>query len=182
MELGYTAKILRMILETISEFVKIRFCLHGSNPGLSSNMYLEVLSFEPLDYIPLTSTPNCIECEYIKERLKADPRDHITDLKTINLIEILENYRGHMLYCSGGLSVYRCDPKTYGGHGYVCMPVSGDEENVYIMTSYATNFKAHVKFVDFVPMNPMMTRTEFEQAMQGETDDISLRVKGIVRV
>lgn len=147
----------------------------------SANMYFEVLSFEPMTYMPLLPAPNCTECDYITQCLRANSRPEITDLKTAGLIEILADYRGHMLYCSGGVSVYRCDPKTPGGHGRAGMPISGDEEKVNIMTRNGS-FNATIKFVDFVPMSPMMSRNAFEQALQGDLDDISLRVKGIVRV
>jgi len=188
MELGYTAKILKMILETISEFVKIRFCLHRSNPGMSSvssNMYIEVLSFELLDGPALMPTPSCNESEYISLCLSANKRPTISDLASAGSIEILADYRGAMLYCAGDVSVYRHEPKTPGGIGCVSPAPHGLEENVYMTTSVG-DFYARIKFVNppawygpeppttetsgaegverlkVIPLHPMMSQSDLE--------------------
>lgn len=109
-------------------------------------MFITVLSFEPMSYSPLTPAPNCTESEYISECLRTDTRPTITDLATAGPIEIITDYRGSMLYCSGGVSVYRYSPRTFSGHGHVTLPSDGLEENVHIVTTFG-NFDARIKFM-----------------------------------
>jgi hypothetical protein len=109
-------------------------------------MHIEVLSFEPTSSMMLMPTPNVTDSEYITQCLQVDKRPEITDLATSGHIEILADYRGRILYCSGGISVYRYDPKTSGGNGCINIPFSEIEEDVHVISSVGT-FNARVKFV-----------------------------------
>ena len=111
-----------------------------------SNMHIEVLSFEPTSSMMLMPTPNVTDSEYITQCLMVDQKPDIMDLTTSGPIEILADYRGHILYCSGGISMYRYDPKTSGGNGCINIPSSEVEEDVHMMTSVG-RFNARVKFV-----------------------------------
>ncbi len=149
-------------------------------------MHLEVLSLSRMNSLPLMPSPNCTESAYISECLRANKRPIITDVASAGLIEILTDYRGYTLYCAGGITVYRRDPKTYSGHGRVSPPLHGLEENVYLLTSMG-DFDARVKFVyppswygsepptsetsgeewirrlNVIPGNPMMSQSDLER-------------------
>lgn len=110
-------------------------------------MHIEILSLDATPISPLMPAPNVTEYEYISEYLRADTRPVIKDLATAGLIEILANYRGYLLYCNGGVMVYRNNPKTPGGHGRVGMPEPGIEEDVFIVAK-SGNFYAKVVYLD----------------------------------
>jgi hypothetical protein len=47
-------------------------------------------------------------------------------------IRILDSYRGWNLYCEGGVTVYRTNPKSEGGNGLAGQPIPGTVEEVDI--------------------------------------------------
>lgn len=108
-------------------------------------MHIQIVSFERVEQLALIPAPNVIETIRISEAIKADSSSTVTDLASAGPVEILDSYRGHMLYCSGQVSVYRSDPSTKGGHGMLCPPVAGTEEDAYVITSTDT-FKARLKY------------------------------------
>jgi len=116
-------------------------------------MYIQVVSFEPVANTPLMPAPSVIDTNRISESLKLDSCCDVTDLASSGQIEILDSYRGHILYCSGNVSVYRNDPTIIGGQGMLCPPVVGAEEDAYVMTSNGT-FKARLKYCNNIPIDP----------------------------
>jgi len=93
----------------------------------------------------LLPTPNVTEAAYIEEIMKADSTPQITELSVGSVLRCLTTYRGHVLYCAGGVTVYRMFPTTEGGNGRVCYPDNGHEEEVLIM-SKPDWYVAYVKF------------------------------------
>ncbi len=108
-------------------------------------MFIKVISFEPMTDSFLTPTPNIRELQYISELLRSNTVPEITNLATAGPIEIITNYHGSMLYCAGGVSVYRYSSQTFNRYWHVTEPFDGLEENVYIMTDLG-NFKARIQF------------------------------------
>lgn len=108
-------------------------------------MQLTVLSFEPAQNAQkLAPAPSARDCDDIAAALKGRQEPAITDLMA-QPIEILANYRAHMLYCNGGVCVHRDDPQTVGGHGFAGMPYAGLEESVLISCA-SGRFRAKVRF------------------------------------
>lgn len=94
-----------------------------------------VLSLAPCHDLrnALRPTPNASDTEYIVEALSRHKVPDITDLMT-GPIRILATYRGWNLYCEGGVTVYRTEPKSTGGHGFAGEPLIGSTEDVTIYT------------------------------------------------
>ena len=92
---------------------------------------LSNLSASP--FSPLMPTPNVAEWEAIKACLAADTTPSVTDLLAEPLT-FLESHRGSVLYCAGGVTVYRRSPTTSGGNGYFALPPTGTSEPVYVTT------------------------------------------------
>jgi hypothetical protein len=105
------------------------------------------MSLKPTEKTVLAPAPCVRETDYISEILRNDQTPLITDFQAQPL-NVLTNYRGVMLYCAGGVSVHRVDPKTNGGHGFVAVPQSDAEEDVIISSSVVGRFSARVKFVE----------------------------------
>ena len=82
---------------------------------------------------PLMPTPNVTEWEALKACLDADTTPPVTDLLAEPLT-FLATHRGSVLYCAGGVTVYRRSPTTSGGNGYFAMPPAGTSEPVYVTT------------------------------------------------
>ena len=109
-------------------------------------MKLSVVSlYHPLDYTMLEPTPSVTEVDHISEALKADTSKRVTDLFAAGTLTVLASYRGHMLYCTGGVTVHRYSPQSEGGNGYARIPDDGSEEDVIISTCNE-KYKAKVKF------------------------------------
>lgn len=104
---------------------------------------LTVLELTPLKYdVGLVPVPNVSEIEFISKRTRGTAT--ITDLMK-DPIPILADYRGHLLYCRGGVCVHRRDPKTEGCNGWVSLPRPGLVETVVISSSVG-KFEAQVRF------------------------------------
>jgi len=104
---------------------------------------LSAVPIDPAEPSALAPAPNVTETEYIWNLLRQDQTPPITDLFAAP-IEVLTNYRGHMLYCAGGVGVHRIDPKTDGGNGMMCLPPPGMEEDA-IVSSPQGRFRARVR-------------------------------------
>ena len=96
-------------------------------------MNLQILSFSPADRAMLAPAPNVNEAEYIDGILKKDETPTITNLDGIHLT-VLTSHRGTILYCAGGVTVYRMSPVSFGGNGHYSFPSPGTEETVEIST------------------------------------------------
>ena len=107
-------------------------------------MKLTVVSLEPVAFNPLAPAPSVRDVDYITDRLNADDTPPITDLMA-GPIEVLADYRGHMLYCAGGVSVHRVNPLTHGGNGMTSLPAKNSDEEV-IISHVNGRFKAVVHF------------------------------------
>ena len=110
-------------------------------------MKIIVMSLKPTEKTMLAPAPCVRETEYISEILKEDTTPPITNLQAQPLT-VLTNYRGTMLYCAGGVSVHRVDPKTNGGNGFTSLPQGGDLDEDVIISSSIGKFSARVKFVE----------------------------------
>jgi hypothetical protein len=108
-------------------------------------MYIQIVSFEPVENSPLMPAPSVKEVTRISESLKVNSSCAVTDLASSGPIEILDTYRGHILYCSGNVTVYRNDPTITGGQGMLCPPVVGTEEDAHVMTLKGM-FKARLNY------------------------------------
>ena len=105
-----------------------------------------VLSLAPCHDLrnTLRPAPNVTDTEYIIEALSRHKVPDITDLMA-GPIRILATYRGWNLYCEGGVTVYRTEPKSNGGHGFAGEPLIGSAENVTIYTVDGCN-KAVIQY------------------------------------
>ena len=114
---------------------------------MNSNSKMQIMSLTSTarNSCGLAPTPNVTEAEYIAEIMRADSTPQITELSVGSVLRCLTTYRGHMLYCAGGVTVHRVSPTTDGGHGRVCYPDKGHEEDVLIMTEFGW-YDARVKF------------------------------------
>jgi len=124
--------------------------MHRPNPKHRFVISLDTMSFTvlsatPTEPIGLCSTPNVTESEHISESLRAHQVPAITDLMNAGCIRILNNYRGWNLYCEGGVTVYRKNPKSEGGHGFAGQPIPGSEEEADISCD-AGVFKCTIKY------------------------------------
>jgi hypothetical protein len=105
-------------------------------------MLVSVLSAERLAYPSLMPVPNVREAEYISQQIgTVDP---VTDIWS-GPFEVRANYRGSVLYCTGGVTVHRTNPRTPGGNGMVSEPVQGSDEDVNI-SMVDGDFIARVRF------------------------------------
>ena len=107
-------------------------------------MHFTVLTYEPTDRLPLAPAPNVDETKYIQNVICSSSAPSVTNLKA-GPIEILTDYRGSVLYCAGGVTMYRIEPKSIGGNQYTGVPILGSDENV-ILTSDIGTFRATIKF------------------------------------
>jgi hypothetical protein len=114
---------------------------------MSSTSKMQILSLKSSAREPcmLAPTPNVTESEYIAEIMRADTTPQITELSVGSVLRCLTTYRGHLLYCAGGVTVHRMSPTTIGGNGRICYPDNGQEEDVLIMTEFGW-YDARVKF------------------------------------
>lgn len=103
-------------------------------------MELQVLSYTPLEFEYLSPAPSITTLDRISDTLNEDKSKPITNL-TAAPIKILTNYRGHMLYCQGGVTVHRYAAE--GINEYAISPIAGEEEDVIINGQ----FKARVKYM-----------------------------------
>lgn len=94
-------------------------------------MKFTVVSTEPLVFNPLAPAPSVRDVDYISERLRSDEGPKVTDLMA-GPIEVLADYRGSVLYCAGGVTVHRINPKTNGGNGMTSLPTQPIDEDVII--------------------------------------------------
>lgn len=101
-------------------------------------MYIKFGSIEPVAYLPLTPSPNITEMIRFSESLKLD-------VESSGQFKVLDSYRGHILYCSGNVTVYRTDPMIQGGQGMLCPPVAGAEEDAHVKTPDGI-FKARLNY------------------------------------
>jgi hypothetical protein len=106
--------------------------------------HLVVLSADPCEPKSLAPTPSVTETDAIVDALKAFPIPAVT-----NLLEsphrILWCYRGWNLYCAGGVTVYRDNPRSPGGNGYAGDPLPGSTEQVTINCASGW-YRCQVKF------------------------------------
>jgi hypothetical protein len=109
-------------------------------------MALQILSFSPIDDNMLAPTPNVTETEYILEVTKNDETPRITNVEGVRL-KILTTHRGTVLYCAGGVTVFRVSPDTISGNGYYAMPSPGTEETVHFSTPNG-RFRGQAIFLD----------------------------------
>lgn len=107
-------------------------------------MKLTVLSFSEAAYNLLAPAPSVQESERICESMRLDSAPPVTNLDGAQ-VTVLDDYRGHMLYCSGGVTVYRSDPTTNGGNGLVSLPGPGVEEAATIFWN-GKRYSARVRF------------------------------------
>lgn len=107
-------------------------------------MKLTVLSFAESAFGGLTPAPNVGEVNRIIESLQGDTGPPVVNLDGAE-VTVLDDHRGHMLYCTGGVSVYRNDPATSGGNGFVSLPAAGVEERVTIWAN-SKCYSARVRF------------------------------------
>ena len=105
---------------------------------------LTVLSCTRTDASPLTPAPNVHEATYIATLVNKDTSPLVTDLMA-GPLTVLANHRGSLLYCAGGVTVYRINPTGMGGYGYSSLPLAGAEEDVSI-TCQMGGFYARVRF------------------------------------
>jgi hypothetical protein len=96
-------------------------------------MTLQILSFSPVDWAMLAPAPNVTEAEYFSKILEKDETPTITNLDGVHLT-VLTSHRGTVLYCAGGVTVYRMSPTSFGGNGHYSFPSPGTEETVEIST------------------------------------------------
>jgi hypothetical protein len=96
-------------------------------------MALQITSFTPIEDNMLAPTPNVSETEYFSEILKKDETPRITDVEGVHL-KVLTSHRGTVLYCAGGVTVFRVNPGTFCGNGHYVMPSPGTEETVHFST------------------------------------------------
>lgn len=96
-------------------------------------MTLQILSFYPIDQAMLAPAPNVTEAEYFSKILEKDETPTITNLDGVHLT-VLTSHRGTVLYCAGGVTVYRVSPTSFGGNGMYSMPSPGTQETVDIST------------------------------------------------
>ena len=92
----------------------------------------------------LPGAPSVRDCENIKTATEGKDEPAITD-PMAQPIEVLADYRGHLLYCNGGVYVHRDSPTTQGVNGYTHLPPSGHEEDVYLSCA-GGKFVARVRF------------------------------------
>lgn len=90
-------------------------------------MYIKLGVVEPVPCLPLTPAPSVMDMIRISESLK-------TDVESSGQFKVLDSYRGHILYCSGNVTVYRTDPMISSGQGMLCPPVAGVEEDAHVTT------------------------------------------------
>jgi len=111
-------------------------------------MTLQILSFNPIAMNEgmLAPTPNVSEAEYFSEILKKDETPRITNIDGVHL-KVLTGHRGTVLYCAGGVTVYRVSPTTFCGNGYYSMPSPGTEETVDFSTANG-RFRGQAIFLD----------------------------------
>lgn len=107
-------------------------------------MQLTVWALAPRKHELLMPAPSLADWDYIYDIIKRDTTNPITDLMAQPL-EVLTTYRGSLLYCGGGVTVHRIDPKSQSGNGLVSMPGVGIEEDVHINTVVG-NYAARVRF------------------------------------
>lgn len=105
---------------------------------------LSAVPIDPMDKGALASAPNVTETEIISNILRQDQTPPITDIFAAP-INILTDYRGHVLYCAGGVGVHRTAPVTWGANGYLNGPFSDMQEDVELSSSQG-RFKARVRF------------------------------------
>ena len=101
-------------------------------------MYVQIVSSEPVENMPLMPAPSLTDMIRISESLKLD-------VESSGQFKVLDSYRGHILYCSGNVTVYRTDQMIQGGQGMLCPPVIGSEEDAYVTTPDGT-FKARLNY------------------------------------
>lgn len=105
-------------------------------------MLVTVLSAERLASQPLMPVPNVREAEEISQQIgTVEP---VSDIWS-GPFTVLANYRGSVLYCTGGITVHRTNPLTHGGNGMLSNPVQGSEEDVNISMDNS-DFTARVRF------------------------------------
>jgi len=114
---------------------------------MSSTSKMQIMSLTSTSREPcmLAPTPNVTESEYIAEILRTDTTPQITELSVGSVLRCLTTYRGHMLYCAGGVTVHRVSPTTDGCNGRVYYPDKGHEEDVLIMSEPGW-YRGRVKF------------------------------------
>jgi hypothetical protein len=105
---------------------------------------LSAVPIDPLEQGALAPAPNATESENIENILKQDQTPPITDIFA-GPINIITDYRGHMLYCAGGVGVHRISPVTWGTNGYLNGPFPDMQEDV-VISSPQGRFKARVRF------------------------------------
>jgi len=107
-----------------------------------------VLSLRNPSSVPprLAPAPSARDAEHTSTILRNDQTPPITNLFEASPITVLDDYRGHLLYCAGGVTVHRYNPQTTGGHGYAGAPSDGLEEDVFI-TTRTDRYSARIKFV-----------------------------------
>lgn len=88
-----------------------------------------ITSLKLTNYVPLLSTPNVTEAEYIHDKLNKFPMTN-KDLLD-GPLQIVTSYRGTNLYLENGAVLYRTNPLTEGGNGYVSAPKEPEECLVY---------------------------------------------------
>ena len=105
-------------------------------------MLVTVLSAERLARPSLMPAPNVRESEEISRQIgTVEP---VTDIWS-GPFAVRANYRGWVLYCTGGVTVHRSNPLTPGGNGLVSDPEQGSEEDVTI-SMIDGDFTARVRF------------------------------------
>ena len=108
-------------------------------------MKFTVLSLTPVDGPRgLPGAPSARDWEGIKAALEGKQEPAVTD-PMAQSIEILADYRGSLLYCTGGVYVHRDSPFTDGVNGYTYAPPSGTEEDVYLSCA-GGKFSARIRF------------------------------------
>ena len=108
---------------------------------------MQILSLKLSEREPcmLLPTPNVTDAAYFDEIMKAHSTPQITELSVGSVLRCLTTYRGHTLYCAGGVTVHRVSPTTDGCNGRVWYPDNGHEEDVLIMSKPCW-YEARVKF------------------------------------
>jgi|694.fasta_scaffold41016_2 hypothetical protein len=107
-------------------------------------MRFTVVSLSAIDEAPLAPAPSIRDYEYISERLRVDTTSVVTDLMS-GPIEVLTDYRGVMLYCTGSVKVHRIAPPTLSVNGMISLPRENSDEEV-VISHINGHFKAVVHF------------------------------------
>ena len=93
------------------------------------SLYATIKSYEPAPFAPLMYAPNVNEVEHMARVLNESPKSN----KGIYDTPLRVNYshRGCELHLENGSVIYRSNPTSLSGNGYVSDPVETEKCMVY---------------------------------------------------